>query len=179
MPIRFRVRLFIALVISCAIAAVAQATTIIPADFNEMIAGSQSIVHGSIVDVRSQMTGARRTIETVVTVAVIDTMKGPSATRVLFRIPAGQVGRYRRVMVGAPEFVEGDEVVLFLSGRAPAMPMPFGLNQGVYRVSHRDGSTFVTPLVPAQAGRVVRGDPARRPVTVDEFARQVRAVATR
>jgi hypothetical protein len=42
-----------------------------------------------------------------------------------FRVPGGQVGRYRRVLIGAPEFSEGEEVVLFLKGRAPGVPFPF------------------------------------------------------
>jgi hypothetical protein len=89
------------------------------------------------------------------------------------------MGRYRRVTVGAPQFAEGDEVVLFLSGRAPALPMPFGLSQGVYRVTRDTRQALVTPLVTEGAARVVRGDPARRPLTIDAFARQVRALVER
>jgi hypothetical protein len=50
---------------------------------------------------------------------------------------------------------------VFLSGRAPALPMPFGLSQGVYRV----------------AGGVVRADSTRHALAVGEFVRQVRSVA--
>jgi hypothetical protein len=52
--------------------------------------------------------------------------------------------------------------------------MPFGLNQGVYRVSRgADGRGLVAP--PLAEGRVVRGDPARRPIEVSSFVQQVRA----
>lgn len=152
----------------------AAATTILPASFGEMAAASRAIVHGRVVDVRSQMTNDRRSIHSLVRVAIIDALKGPSTAEIVFRVPTGQVGRYRRVMVGAPEFVEGDEVVLFLTGSAPAVPMPFGLSQGVYRVSRSTGGTIVTPLMPGP-GRAVRGDPARRPLSIDAFTRQVRA----
>ena len=156
----------------------AHTTTVLPTDFAEMVAGSQVIVHGRVTVVRSYLTAAR-TIETLVTVAVQDPIKGPAAAQVAFRLPTGQVGRYRRVMVGAPEFAEGDEVILFLRGRPPAVPMPFGLNQGVYRVTRAAGQATVSPVVTARAGRIVRGDPARRPMTVDAFAREVRAVMER
>lgn len=156
--------------------ALSWATTILPTDFAGMVAASPVIVHGRVVDVRAQTTAGRRSIESLVTVTVIDALKGGGATQVVFRVPGGQIGRYRRVMVGAPEFTAGDEVVLFLSGRAPALPMPFGLNQGVYRVSRDRGQTMVTPLVTEQAGRIVRGDPARRPLAIDAFARQVRSL---
>jgi hypothetical protein len=84
-------------------------------------------------------------------------------------------------MVGAPEFTGGDEVVVFLRGRVPAVPMPFGLSQGVYRVARgSDGRVMVTPPVVAQSvGRVVRGDATRRPIEMSEFARGVRAVVER
>jgi hypothetical protein len=158
------------------IPALAHPTTILPADFSEMVAGSQVIVHGRVVDVRAQLTSGRGSIESVVTVAVIDPIKGPSGAQVAFRVPNGQIGRYRRVTVGAPEFATGDEVVVFLRGQPPVLPMPFGLNQGVYRVSRGTGQAMVTPLVAAGAGRVVRGDPARRPMTIEAFARHVRDV---
>jgi hypothetical protein len=85
------------------------------------------------------------------------------------------------VMVGAPAFAGGEEVVLFLRGRAPAVPMPFGMSQGVYRVARAsDGRVMVTPPVVADSpGRVVRGDPARRPLEMSVFARDVRAIAGR
>jgi hypothetical protein len=153
------------------------ATTILPAEFGEMVAGSPLIVHGTVVAVRAQTTAGRRSIESLVTVDVIQPLKGPSTAQVVFRVPNGQIGRYRRMTVGAPEFRSGDEVVLFLDGRPPVVPMPFGLNQGVYRVNRSSGRALVTPVLTPGAGRVVRGDPARRPLTVADFARHVRAVA--
>jgi hypothetical protein len=144
-----------------------------------MVDGSQVIVHGVVTSVDAQTVGSRRTIETVVTVRVVDALKGNVESTTVFRVPGGEVGRYRRVMVGAPEFREGDEVVVFLAGRAPSMPMPFGLNQGVYRVVREAGRAMVTPLVADGSARVVRGDPARRPFAVEAFAATVRAVVER
>jgi hypothetical protein len=155
------------------------ATTVLPVAFADMVNASELIVHGTVTDVRSQMTAGRRSIETLVTVRVIERLKGGASAQVVVRVPNGQVGRYRRITVGAPEFADGDEVVLFLSGRAPVVPMPFGLNQGVYRVTRGSGGGVVTPLVTEPAGRIVRGDPARRPLTVAEFGRQVRAAMER
>ena len=158
--LRLRVSVSLWFVIVFAVAANVAALTVLPADFNEMVAGSELIVHGRVTDVRSQMTGGRRSIESIVTVAVIDSLKGAPGREVVFRVPSGQVGRYRRVLVGSPEFAPGQEVVLFLSGRAPALPMPFGLAQGVYRVGRAaDGAAMVASL----------------PVT--EFARKVRTAA--
>ena len=155
------------------------AMVVLPAEFNEMVTASQTIVQGRIVDVRSYETAGRRTIESLVTVQVVDAIKGQPGTTAYFKLPGGQVGRYRRVMVGAPQFTPGDEVVLFLKGSAPAVPMPFGLTQGVYRVS-RDvsGRALVMPAVSAGPGRVVRGDPARGPLALDAFTSMVRTIAS-
>ena len=45
-------------------------------------------------------------------------MRSRAARETVLRVPGGQVGRYRRLMVGA-RVREGEEVVLFLKGRAP------------------------------------------------------------
>ena len=114
---------------------------------------------------------------------VLESLKGSSSAgaAVTFRVPNGQVGRYRRVVVGAPEFIEGDEVVVFLQGQPPAMPTLFGLSQGVYRVT-RDAAARAIVMPPPVAARgpgaerVVRGDPVRRPMPVEAFAREVRTI---
>lgn len=177
MPVRHVCVRSVAVLAFALLATAASATTILPAEFGDMVARSPLIVHGTVVAVRAQTTAGRRSIESLVTVDVIQPLKGPSTAQVVFRVPNGQIGRYRRVTVGAPEFREGDEVVLFLDGRPPVVPLPFGLNQGVYRVNRRSGQALVTPVLTPGAGRVVRGDPARRPLTVADFARHVRAVA--
>ena len=102
------------------------ATVVLPADFATVVSEAGVIVHGRVVDVRSDLTGPRRVIESFVTVAVVESFKGAPGASVTFRVPNGQVGRYRRILVGAPEFARGDEVVVFLAGRPPAMPALFG-----------------------------------------------------
>jgi hypothetical protein len=164
----------------CVLGAVrTSAMVVVPAGFSEMVIDSELVVHGRVVAVRSQVVGDRRTIETVVTISVLDALKGQPGQTVYFRVPGGQIGRYRRFMVGAPEFATGEEVVLFLKGRPPVVPFPFGLSQGVYRVVHgADGRSLVTPPAVAEAtGRVVRGDLSRRPVELSAFARNVRDIA--
>lgn len=159
----------------------ASATVLLPADFTTVVTESGVIVYGRVVRVESHLAGPQRVIESVVTLAVVQSLKGDAGGTVSFRVPNGQVGRYRRVLVGAPEFVEGDEVVVFLQGRPPAMPSVFGLNQGLYRVA-RDAAARVMVMPPRTAasdGRLVRGDPTRVALPIDAFAREVRAVLER
>ena len=157
------------------------ATVLLPADFQEVVNGSQIIVRGTVSDVRSEMTAGRRTIQSLISVAVIEAIKGQAGPTITFKVPNGQVGRYRRVMVGAPEFEVGDQVIVFLRAAAPAIPNLFGLSQGVYRVARggADGDLVTPPPVMTRgfgAQRVVRGDPVRSPLPVTAFVRDVRAV---
>jgi len=178
---RCRWRAIVTIVAMSLMTAAASAMVVLPAEFSAMVTASDLVVHGRVVAIRPQIVGDRRTIETVITVAVVSALKGQPGETVYFRVPGGQVGRYRRVMIGAPEFSEGEEVVLFLKGRAPGVPFPFGLNQGVYRVVHgAGGSTLVTPPTISEApGRVVRGDLSRRPIALSDFARNVRTIVER
>ena len=156
------------------------ATVLLPAEFREIVGGSQIIVHGRVIDVRPEWTQGRRRIESVVTLEASSFYRGTPASTVTFRVPGGQIGRYKSVTVGAPEFRTGDEAVLFLKSRGPAVPEVFGLNQGVFRVrvDARTGRRLVTqPIVMARGDApetVVRG--ARRPLPLAQFAGQVRAV---
>jgi hypothetical protein len=155
----------------------ALATVLLPADFATVVNGADLIVAGQIVDVRSQLTGDR-SIESYVTLAVDQTIKGQPAPTVTFRVPNGTVGRYRRITIGAPEFARGDRVVLFLRGRAPLVPTVFGLNQGVYRIADGETGQLVLPALVESRGlgaeRVVRGDPARQPLRLAEFVQAIR-----
>jgi hypothetical protein len=83
------------------------ALTLLPADFSEMVNGSQQIIHGRVVDVRAQAINGRRSIESVVTVAVIESFKGSTGSEVAFRMPNGELGRISRVLIGVPEFEAG------------------------------------------------------------------------
>lgn len=152
-----------------AIASSVSATVLLPADLQTVVTESGVIVHGRVVDVRSAVTAPPHGIETFVTVAVVDAFKGNPGPSVTFRVPNGQVGRYRRVVVGAPEFAEGDEVVVFLRGQAPAIPALVGLSQGVYRVARQTGAPAV----------VMRGAQARGPMPLETFAREIDAILER
>jgi hypothetical protein len=158
------------------------ATVLLPAEFRAIVNGSQIIVYGRVSSVRSQWTEGRRRIESLVTLDATDFYRGTPARTVTFRVPGGQVGRYKSVTVGAPEFQAGDEVVLFLKAQGPAMPHVFGLNQGVFRVrvDARTGRRLVAlPIVTARGASpeiIVRGDTNRRPLPLAQFAAQVKAV---
>jgi hypothetical protein len=157
------------------------ATVVLPAEFSEVVTGSQIIVYGRIADVRPEWTDGRRRIETVVTVEAASFLRGTPTATVSFRVPGGQIGRLKSITVGAPEFRAGEEVVLFLRSQGPSMPQVFGLHQGVYRVKldARTGDRLVSfPLLGRtdEPQKVVRGTAERRALPLPQFTQTVRTV---
>jgi hypothetical protein len=157
-----------------------RATVLVPAEFHEVVANSQIIVYGRVTSVRAEWSTDRSRIDTIVTVMAGSYLKGGPGTTVTFRVPGGQVGRYRNVMIGAPQLQPGEEAVLFLSASGPSIAHIFGLSQGLYRVrvDARTGQRTVIPPVLAASGddpqTIVRGDTNRRQLSLDEFAATVR-----
>ena len=157
------------------------ATVLVPAEFREIVAGSQIIVYGRVVDVRPEWSDDRRRIDTVVSVEAGSYLKGGPAGVVTFRVPGGEIGRFKNVMIGAPEFQPGEEAVLFLRADGPSMAQVFGLSQGVFRVrvDARSGQRLVIPPVLMASNdtpqTVIRGTRERRPLALPAFAAAVRA----
>jgi len=164
----------------------ARATVLIPADLAELSRDARAIARGRVAAVDSQWTEDRGTIETIVTLAVETYLKGALGPTLRFRVPGGELGRFRSIVVGAPAFAVDQRVVVFLGARGPSVPYVLGLSQGVFRVVRAldNSGWFVTPppILPAvagivAAGPVVRGDPSRRALPLADFELRVRALA--
>ena len=158
----------------------AQATTVVTLTFEQLVNESQSVIYGRVSDVRSQWTADRRFIESVVTVEILRGLKGGARESIAFTVPGGQVGNYLNLIPGAPLLAPGDLAVFFLTAQGARMPVTTGLTQGVYRV-RRDaasGEMLVVPPV-VETGRIVRGDPRRKPVSLAVFEGTVRGMAAR
>jgi len=162
-------------------AAALNATVVLPADLGDLAREARSIARGRIAAVDAQWSDDRRTIETLVTLEVDVYLKGALGPTVLFRVPGGAVGRYRRIFVGAPEFAVDQHVIVFLGAQGPSVPYIIGLSQGVFRLLDSDRTGWIVtppPVLPAAAVLgVVRGDPARRSMPLADFEQRVRALA--
>jgi len=176
-------RSLLAVVMIVLVPAALRATVLVPIEFRELVNTAPIIAHGQVVDVQSDWSSGRLAVETFVTLHVDEYLKGNLGSEITIRVPGGRLGRYRTITVGAPVFERGEEVVLFLNTGAPFYPTIVGLSQGAFRVVTLPGNTarVVTPpavmSVPgADAQPVVRGDPARRPVAIDQFRSIVRQV---
>jgi hypothetical protein len=175
-----RVLPFVACVL---VTSVASATVLVPAEFREIVSGSEIIAYARVTDVRAEWADGRRWIDSVVTADVVSYLKGGSDVTepITFKVPGGRLGRYRSVFVGAPVFQRGDEAVFFLKPHGDGLPDLFGVNQGVFRVrvDEMTGQRMVVPPLMAKAPsdipeKVTRGALDRKPLPFAEFGARVR-----
>jgi hypothetical protein len=165
----------------CLLPVALRATVLLPAEFREVVNGSDIIAYGRVIETRVEWSVDRKNVDTLVTFQVGTYLKGGPGETLVFKVPGGTIGRFRNVLVGAPQFVSGDEAVLFLNSRGREFPSVFGLNQGVFRVSI-DGATrrrMVTPPLLARGETpevVVRGAASRRSLPLETFGAQVQTV---
>jgi hypothetical protein len=150
-------------------------------EFRAVVAEASLIVRGRITDVRA-MEVPDRGVETVATLAVDAVLKGTTDGFVSFRLPGGQIGRYRTVMEGAPTVAVNETAVIFLKRDPNNAWRPVGLGSGVFAV-HADlasGQPVVyAPVLlnrTASAGPVVRGDARRQTLGVQDFESLVSVV---
>lgn len=158
------------------------ATVLLPAGFREIVNGSDIIAYGRVQSTVVEASEDRKRIDTLVTLQVGTYLKGGPGETLTFRVPGGQLGRYRNVLVGAPQFAVGEETVVFLRVGEGGAPHVFGLNQGVFRV-RLDARTLRRMVTPpallsrsASAEPITRGSPLRRPLALEAFGAQVQSV---
>jgi hypothetical protein len=174
-------RCWVAVILCLAGGAPSRATTLISMDLPELVSDASTIAYGRVIDTRAAVVAGRT--ETAITLDASTYLKGDGGRVLIFRVPGGQVGRYRTVVVGAPVLREGDEIVAFLTGTGPELPRVVGFSQGVlavYRNSGDAGPVVLAPPSPRgdRAERVGRGDGARRLLPLSTFVDEVRALAS-
>lgn len=168
--------------LACLATAGVDASVIRPIEFNDLVARAQAIVYGRVVGLHSRYNDDRTKIDTLVTVEVGSYLKGDLGKEIGFVVPGGTMGRYRMMAVGAPTFTEGEEVVLFLTARAPAIPHILGQSQGVFRVAvdSRTGERTIARVPRPGFGTnrepIGRGSPANPPMSLSAFSGLVRTL---
>src|ERR1700730_16282808 len=142
----------------------ARGTVVVPADLGDLSREARAIVRGRVM-----------------ALDVEGYLKGALGQTLQFRVPGGELGRFRSITVGAPEFGIDERIIVFLGASGPSIPYVLGLNQGVFRMARTADGWVVTPppVLPSAAGsvRVVRGDASRRTLALAVFEQRVRALA--
>lgn len=143
---KFAKRLAALLLLGLGAPALLQATTLIKMSVEEMAADATDIVVGTVTSVR--IVWVNRTLMTLTTVAVSESIKGSGAVEVTVVTPGG-IDAARAVPVailypGAPMLSPSEEVVLFLTSEDSPLANTLsvvGYSQGKFSVV-RDGADF-------------------------------------
>ena len=96
---------------------VANATTVIPPNFDQLVSRAQIIFEGEVTGLQSQWIGegAQHRIVTFVTFKVDDTLKGDPGASYSIRMLGGTVDGRTMAVTDAPKFTVGDHASLFRS----------------------------------------------------------------
>lgn len=157
----------------------ASATIVVSLDLAQLVQSADIVAYGRVADVSIvRMEG--RYNDTIVTLAPSALLKGKVDGDIVFRVPGGELGRYRTVVVGAPVLHVNDDVVVFLAGQPPRIPHVVGFSQGVLPIMRDEARRPIVLAPPVAEGsggqRVVRGGAPTRVMMLSAFADDVRAM---
>lgn len=187
-------RLFLAAAAALAIAApgVALATVMREASVPQLAHDAEVVARGRVAKTESRVSGDGMRLFTVVTLDVAEAWKGAPGKTVQIQVPGGSRNGIGQIVQGAPQFREGEDVVVFLRGpgarastaRAPQVPLRVvAMAQGKFEVARDEaGAEVAAPNLEGvelvQPGtNEVRAAVRPAPIRVDELKRQVKAAA--
>lgn len=117
-----------------------EATVAIRLDPQALASRSQVVVEGSVESLESHLSPDGKQIVTTVRIHVRSPWKGAPGEAVEVLVPGGAVGELAQVVQGAPSFVEGEDVVVFLDRPRPdVLFQVVGLAQGKFSVREEAG----------------------------------------
>ena len=118
---------------------VVEAATVEAMTLDQMAQRAEAIFIGKVVGTRADFNAQRNRIYTYVTLEVERFLKGGGGEREMtIRMWGGQVGPYTSIVPGTPQFVDGEEVLLFCSGSRARVPMLLGLSLGKFSIARDD-----------------------------------------
>ena len=159
----------------------ASASIFVAMDQAELVAASQAVVVGRVLEVRSFWNDEATAILTEAVVQVDQTVAGEAPGIVTVRTFGGTVGSLRIEAHGFPTFTEGQRMLLFLDGVGSTAEV-VGYQQGQFRIVTRvsDGLDVAVPAVDGGA-TLVRMDGGRverpRALPLSALVESIRATA--
>jgi hypothetical protein len=115
---------------------VANATTVIPPSFDDLVRRAQVIFEGEVTSLHSQWIGegAEHRIVTYVTFKVDDALKGEPGANYSIRMLGGTVDGRTMEVTDAPKFRVGDHDLLFVENNGSQFIPLVGIMHGRFRI---------------------------------------------
>ena len=120
----------------------AQATTVVPPQFDQLVGQADFVVRAVVRSVTSELraSGPNRHIITKVELEVREVICGQPPQPLVLEMLGGQVGDEVMTVDGAPKFAVGDEDILFVHGNGRQFTPLVALMHGRYPIRHEAGS---------------------------------------
>lgn len=117
------------------------AMTVVPRDFEALVARAETIFRGTVTGQESLWVGEGRTrrIVTRITFRAEETLKGEARPAPVLQFLGGTVGDETQEIVGMPRFAVGENAVLFVVNNGKQMCPLVGAYQGRFRVQTAPG----------------------------------------
>ena len=114
----------------------AQATTVIPPSFDELVSKAELIFEGTVKNVQSRWEGegAMRHIQTYVTFNVHDVMKGQAQKEYTISMLGGTVDNQTMEVTDVPKFKVGNRDILFIQNNGSQFVPLVGIMHGRVKV---------------------------------------------
>jgi hypothetical protein len=125
----------------------ADATTVIPPTFDQLVDRAEIILQGTVSDVKPQWTGegAQRHIVTYVTFKVEDALKGTPGDTYTIRMFGGEIDGDGMAIADAPQFKVGDKDLVFIENNGSQLIPLVGMMFGRFHVrKNQVGQEMVT-----------------------------------
>lgn len=114
----------------------AEAATVEAMTLNEMAQRAEMILIGRVASSRADWNTRRTRIYTYVTLEVERFLKGGAGEdEITIRHWGGEAGGFRSLVPGSPQFVVGEEVLLFCAGTRARVPTVLGLALGKFTIT--------------------------------------------
>ena len=154
------------------------ASTFVHMSPEELVAGSDAVIRGKIVEVHSFWDAAGTLIHTEALVRVDERLLGEAPGFVTLRTVGGTVGSYTVEAHGFPEFRRNESLIAFIKHQADGTARIVGYREGQFRVLRTpEGRVWAMPMV---EGRYLTKDgrvaPPARTVTLEEFRERLRDI---
>jgi hypothetical protein len=119
-------------------------TAIMPADAS-LVVGARSIVTGRVISISSSFNQRYNDINTYVRIGVDEVLKGDiTASEIVLREPGGRDGDLVSVVFGAPEFVTGERVLLYLDTWPDGSLRVYQMFLGKFSIARASGTGRLT-----------------------------------
>lgn len=180
-------RTFLAIAVAGLMAAVgavpAEGSTFLGMDVPQLVAKSEVVVQGRVIQLESRWDREGRVIVTDALVEVEESVFGASEGQVWVRTFGGTVGDYTVEAIGFPRFDPEERVLLFLERRGREdMLHVTGYQLGHYRIVERQGREFAVPTLEQGVNLITKSGQAAvapREASLDQFKSEIRVLASR